>query len=276
MFSVKIMITGLALALIIVGPATAVASSYYGSGQQIYVPPSVGGRPGTNARSSFVCPTISEAASSVCSLNWSGYADTGSSGSVTAVSGSWMVPPVNCPARGTTYAAIWVGIDGYSSDTVEQTGIFAECNNGAASYAAWYEFYPSASVSISSSVVPVGPNDIITASVTYTAGVFTTTISSNGGQAFTYSASVSGAQRSSAEWIIERPELCSAFFCSLATLSNFGTASLSASSATINGSPFGISSLIDAAITMVSSSSGPILAEPSPVLDGTSFTVAYE
>lgn len=223
----------------------------------------------------FACPTILGADKSVCSTNWSGYADSASSGGVSAVSGSWTVPSLTCPKRGTTYVALWVGIDGYSSSTVEQTGVLGECNSGTASYSAWYEFYPNPSVSISS--ITAHPGDVFTASVTYSSGVFTTTITdTTTGLTASYSSAVSGALRTSAEWIVERPALCIGFHCSLTTLANFGSASFTSSSATIGTATGTISAFSDVAITMVGSSSGPILAEPSSLLSsGASFTVAY-
>lgn len=222
---------------------------------------------------SFTCPVISGADSSTCSTNWSGYADN--AGPVTSVSGSWTVPTLSCPSSGSTYVAIWVGIDGYSSSTVEQTGVLGQCSGGKASYSAWYEFYPSASVTISGFTVK--PGDSVSASVTYASitGQFTTTIT-DGGQTSTTSGTVSGAARSSAEWIVERPELCSVFRCSLSTLSNFGSTSFTSASASIGLTTGSISAFSDVAITMVGSSSGPVLAEPSSLsTDGTSFSVAY-
>jgi hypothetical protein len=87
---------------------------------------------------------------------------------VSYVAGSWTVPTVSCPRRGTSYAAFWVGIDGYSSSTVEQTGTLAECSNGVATYSAWYEFYPSPMYTISA--LTVRPGDVITAQVQFTGG----------------------------------------------------------------------------------------------------------
>jgi hypothetical protein len=49
----------------------------------------------------------------VTSSNWSGYADTGAKGSVSDVTGSWIVPTtMNCATTPTGYSAMWVGIDG--------------------------------------------------------------------------------------------------------------------------------------------------------------------
>src|SRR4051794_32080572 len=58
------------------------------------------------------------------SSNWSGYAVTG--GTYTSVSASWTEPSVSC--SGTAYSSFWVGLDGDTSSTVEQTGTDADCS----------------------------------------------------------------------------------------------------------------------------------------------------
>jgi hypothetical protein len=74
---------------------------------------------------------------SVESTNWSGYADTGSSFS--KVAGSWTEPSASCTSRQTSLAAFWVGIDGYSSASVEQDGTLIECYRGTAYQYTWWE-----------------------------------------------------------------------------------------------------------------------------------------
>lgn len=213
------------------------------------------------------------------SLNWAGYAVTGPAGSVTSAQGSWLVPAVTCSSS-SSYAAFWVGIDGYSSDTVEQTGTMAECVGGSAYYYAWYEFYPNPSYEIGS--VPVSPGDKIAAGVTYSDGQFTVTITDTTSSKFySTSATVSSAQESSAEWIAEAPSSGS----SILPLANFGTAFYgqdytgiaSTEYATVSGSTGPISSFGSSIqeITMVSSS-GSTQAQPSAITsDGTSFSVAW-
>src|SRR5580658_1628945 len=58
------------------------------------------------------------------STNWAGYADT--AGKYTSVSASWTQPTGTCRS-GDQYSAFWIGIDGYSSSTVEQTGTGVDC-----------------------------------------------------------------------------------------------------------------------------------------------------
>lgn len=153
---------------------------------------------------------------SISSTNWAGYAVTGGSGSVTEVKGSWIQPSVTCTSS-TAYAAFWSGIDGYSSNTVEQAGTLAECLGGKAQYSAWYEFYPKPSVTITS--LPVKPGDKISVTVSYNSSSdeFTALIKI-GGSSFTKIAKVSAAERSSAECITELPSVGSA----PTNLSDFG------------------------------------------------------
>jgi len=74
---------------------------------------------------------------------WGGYAVTGS-GPYTSITGSWNIPKMDC-SEGGGDASPWIGIDGWSNDTVEQIGIDLDCREGKASYHPWVEMYPGAS-----------------------------------------------------------------------------------------------------------------------------------
>lgn len=141
----------------------------------------------------------------VYSTNWSGYAaetnlSTPASNAVTQVSGSWKVPSVS--GKTTAYSSVWVGIDGYSSNSVEQLGTEQDTSrSGGTSYYAWYEMYPNPSMEITS--VKLSPGDSISASVTYSSGAYTLKIADNStGKSFSTTQTAT-AQRSSAEWIVE-------------------------------------------------------------------------
>ncbi len=151
------------------------------------------------------------------STNWSGYALKGTD--FTSASGSWIVPAVTCTS-GDQYSAFWVGLDGYNSSTVEQTGTESDCTGTEASYYAWVEFYPGPSFEILS--VPVSPGDTISASVTYSGIRFTTTITDETtGKTSSTSTIVPGAKRSSAEWVAEAP--CCDGGSNILPLADFGT-----------------------------------------------------
>src|SRR5438270_3710030 len=105
------------------------------------------------------------------STNWAGYAVNSSAGSVSAVSGSWTVPTVTGTSN--AWSSAWVGIDGYNSSTVEQTGTEQDTSASGAHYSAWYEMYPNAPVTLN---MAIHPGDVMSASVTYSNGLFTLTL----------------------------------------------------------------------------------------------------
>jgi len=80
--------------------------------------------------------------SSVSSTNWSGYAVSSGAGTVTAVSGSWVVPKIQSGSNN-GYSSAWVGIDGLSSSSVEQIGTDSDMVRGTPQYYAWWEVYPN-------------------------------------------------------------------------------------------------------------------------------------
>src|SRR5689334_20699819 len=107
------------------------------------------------------------------SSNWSGYAVTG--GRFTTVSASWTQPSVNCSVTPTGWSSFWIGLDGDTTNTVEQTGTEADCSSGRAVYSAWYEMYPKYPKNYA---VPISPGDHFTATVTSgSRGSFTLTLS---------------------------------------------------------------------------------------------------
>ena len=211
--------------------------------------------------------------SSATSTNWSGYAAVSSAGAVTYVCGTWVVPTVT--GTGTTYSSVWVGIDGYDSDTVEQIGTEQDIVNGKAVYSAWYEMYPDWSIDITTLTISAG--DTITASVTYASGRFVLSITDvTTGKSFTTTQTLASAERSSAEWVVEAPSDGT----STLTLSNFGTATFTSCYATISGvtGPIDCSSWSSVKINMTNSS-GTLLDTTSSLTDSSSkssFTVTYK
>jgi hypothetical protein len=95
------------------------------------------------------------------SANWSGYVVSGF-GRYTSVTASWTVPELNCAATPNAFSAFWAGLDGNTSNTVEQTGTEANCYRGAPSYAAWFEMFPKKPVTYPD---PVFAGDSFNASV---------------------------------------------------------------------------------------------------------------
>jgi len=138
---------------------------------------------------------------------WAGYPVTGSD--FTYVQGSWIVAAVDCTKTPNTDSSEWVGIDGWSSNTVEQTGTDADCLGKTPFYYVWYEFFPLNTVVISD--VSIAPGDSFSAWVTYDGNnEYTVAITNNTtGESFSKEVEFSGADgsgvppRNSAEWIME-------------------------------------------------------------------------
>ena len=217
------------------------------------------------------------------STNWSGYAVTGTS--FTHAIGSWTIPSVNCSKTPNTYSSFWVGLDGWNSDTVEQTGTDSDCDGSSPSYYAWYEFYPAASILVSS--VPVSPGNHMSASVTFNSGSsFTLSITNEStGKTFTKTGTVSGAERTSAEWIAEAP--CCTRRGGILPLADFGTVDLGddftgvsgtndATDSTVSGQISAFGADVNEAI-MINGTTGANEAVPSGLSsDGTSFSVTWD
>jgi hypothetical protein len=195
----------------------------------------------------------------VTSSNWAGYAST--KGPFTKVSATWVQPAVKCGSA-TTYASFWVGLDGFNSNTVEQTGTLAVCSGGHASYSGWVEFFPS-SPKYFSATVKAG--DVFHASVTESGGVFTTKLNNATRQWTAIARKTMTAQRSSAEIIAEAPSTGS----TVLPLANFGT--MKFTNALVNGATIGSKSPIE--IVMVSATH--LKAQPSALSNGKNFSVTW-
>jgi len=165
----------------------------------------------------------------VTSSNWAGYAAAGANGAFTSVSSTWTEPTGHCTG-GNQYAAFWIGLDGYTSSTVEQTGSEVDCAGRTPRYYAWYEMYPGASVTFPNRV---SPGDRFSGSVTYRgSGRFQLVLKdTTKGWTQTVNATLAGAALSSAEVIAEAP--CCTYRGGTLPLTNFGT--IGFSSATANG-----------------------------------------
>src|ERR1700686_955384 len=211
----------------------------------------------------------------VYSDNWSGYGAESSlaspqAGYFTGVSGSWVVPAAKAPPT-SAYSSFWVGLDGYSSNSVEQIGTDSDVNSaGVPQYYAWYEMYPSPFVKIAS--IPVSPGDTIAASVSYgsyaNGNNFSLQITDTpavGGtpQTFSVLQASTTAKRSSAEWIAEAP---SGSFGKILPLADFGRLNSSQDTATTtsNSTPaaIGLGPWQNTAINMITKT-GTAKATPS-------------
>jgi hypothetical protein len=223
-----------------------------------------------NQRTGISSPGNIHGLSDVESTNWSGYADTGSSFS--AVSSSWTEPSASCSGRTESLAAFWVGIDGYSSDSVEQDGTLIECYRGEAYQYTWWEMYPTNDIQVVGETLAAG--DAITATVTRSGTSYTlkVTDATHTADSFSTTQTCSSCANSSAEWIAEAPSGSSGVY----PLADFGSWTASNASVTEGTTAGVISSFTDDEITMVDNS-GATKALPGALnSSGNGFSVAWE
>jgi Peptidase A4 family len=208
-------------------------------------------------------PHTTEAAEAT-TMNWAGYAVTGTAGSFTSVSSSWTQPAVTCGDTD-TFASFWVGLDGVGTPDLEQTGTEADCSGGTAVYSGWYEIFPAAPVFYDE---PVQPGDQMSASVVSNGdGTFTLTLTDTT-QDWTQATNqaVPAAEGASAEVIAEAPS-------SQTVLPLADFAAVNFTGATVNGQAIGDDNPV--ALSLVSSSDAAE-ATPSALTGGTSFTVTWD
>jgi hypothetical protein len=208
--------------------------------------------------------TANAANAAATSTNWSGYAAAGQAGQFTSVSSSWTQPTVTCGAQ-QTFSSFWVGLDGDGTQSVEQTGTEADCDNGAASYQGWWEMFPAAPVFYNE---PVKPGDAMSAKVVSNGGGSYSLTLSDTTQNWTQTTQQTSttAQNGSAEVIAEAPSSQNGVL----PLSNFGTVSFT--NAEANNAPIGNANADS--LTMVSAN-GVTEATPSALTGGNAFSVTF-
>jgi len=250
------------------------AASASASGMSAHRTPRVGRMlriPGASAR------TVREI-TKLDASNWSGYAQsTKTHGTFTAVKDYWTVPTVTTKA-GDQYSSDWVGIGGFSDDTLVQDGTEADNFNGTVQYDAWTEILPASEVGIPGLVISPGNSmeGLVeeTKPGTWKMTVFDLTTGKSGGRTVSYS-----SPGLSVEAIHERPEIGSGL-ANLATTTNvtFDPGSLSTAAP---GTPAWKPLLKVAAgatlneIFMINNAGSAVIASPSaPDSDSDGFTVA--
>lgn len=224
-------------------------------------------------------------------LNWAGYvayaSSSGTSHTVTSVSGSWIVQTVQSSGKA-AYSAQWIGIGGYFSgdSSLIQTGTSSISGSGSTYYNAWYEILPSAETTVS---MAVAPGDLMQAHIYMVSGSYgsaqtwdiylnDTSTGSHFFKQLSYASSLL-----SAEWVEERPALLKGATLTLSTLANFGTADYGqqytgiagTNAAIISGISGSISSFAHTNMNMVSSSGSTLATTGSLSVSGTSFQVVY-
>jgi hypothetical protein len=224
-------------------------------------------------------PTLPTTTPENISVNWAGYVvqtsfDYPETNAIEAVEATWNVPAVDCSQTGMSdySSAFWVGIDGFSSISVEQIGTDSDCTKGIPIYYAWYEMYPKDSVTLNMTLLP---GDKVHAKVTYLGDqqfLFSfTDLTNNQSESLSETSAI--AERSSAEWIAEAP----VYHHRVLPLSDFGPVDFTNVSVTVNGMTGPImSNGWDYRSIVMEAVDGSIKATPTGLVDGSGFSIIWE
>lgn len=216
--------------------ATAAATTFLSLGLASVATSAVASGSLPNPGGARMIKVSSHAGPQTVSLNWSGYAVT-STRQFNYVHVRFVQPTATCSGKPLQWSSNWSGLDGFNNGTVEQDGTFMTCGRtgNTPQYFAWYEMFPAGSVV----VFKVKPGDVIDSSVRFANGMFTLKIGDITSDKWaTKTATCSQCARASAEWIVERPAVCSSSSCThglLTALANFGLATMSGAKATVQG-----------------------------------------
>ena len=151
--------------------------------------------------------------------NWAGYISPGQP-PFTSVVGRWVVPSVSYFAGSgfgrepvIELSSLWIGIGGANGEQdLIQIGTEQDVSaNGTTTYFAWYEMLPGDEIRLPRQQYPVGPGDVLSASLQCTAScapgaaqTWTLSIADHtAGWSWTMPAVVYSSSLSSAEWILE-------------------------------------------------------------------------
>jgi hypothetical protein len=204
----------------------------------------------------------------VKSTNWGGYADLSTDGSTyTMVSGDWTLPKLKCTSGENGFASFWVGLDGFSDETVEQDGTRAECVDGQEEYFDWWEMYPAGVMIVNQ----LAQGDQITGSVAVTGTTYTLAITdhTDPSGSFSVTETCTTCTDSSAEWITE------AHIADGIPFPDYGREAFTDASVTSGSTTGTISSFSYDAIITVDSSGKTVASVSKLTHHGASFTSVW-
>jgi hypothetical protein len=202
------------------------------------------------------------AAANAASFNWSGY--VANDGGYTSVTSNWIQPAVTCSSNG--IVSFWVGLDGWTNGTVEQTGTGADCRTGKPQYYAWWQTFPANSQQ--TYVVTVAPGDSLSSTVSFADGQYTLVLtdSTQAWTKTTVAAAPAGSANASAEIVAEAASVNKA----VTLLPEFATATFTGSE--IDGTA--LPTTAAAPVDMVNQS-GSVIASTGAEDDTGAFDVTY-
>jgi hypothetical protein len=207
--------------------------------------------------------------------NWSGYANDNTTGKTySKVAADWTVPKITCPTKEDQLAAFWVGIDGFTSSSVEQDGTLAQCYEGTAFYYTWWEMYPTNDIQVVGDTVKAGDKivtSVVKSGTKYTLKVTDSTTTGNN-ISTTQTCSATACVDTSAEWIGEAPSGTRGEY----PLPDFKTWTVTSAAVTSGSTAGTIKTFPDDAITMESDNDYALAAPGALNSAATSFTDKWD
>jgi hypothetical protein len=217
----------------------------------------------------------------VQSENWGGYAVTGAT--FTKAVGSWTQTTITCDSKlnGPQFSVFWVGIDGFNTNSVEQTGTAGYCNQGSSTpqYFAWTEFCcEQPIIQINNFAVHVGDKFIATINAPSSTKQSVTIKDLTTGQSYTANSPKGySVSRGSAECIVETPYNGNYFLLAKYATMGWGKDNTGKSGCTANGKSFGSYGSGAYEIQCIGEYNGKVMTQPSALSsDGTSFTAKWK
>jgi hypothetical protein len=209
------------------------------------------------------------------SFNWAGYADlSGTSQEFTKVSATWVAPTLAACSSEDRVVVDWVGLDGWTNNTVEQDGTYAQCFEGKPFYGVWWEMYPTNNIQIAGGLTP---GDSITGSVVRSGTAYTLAVVDHTTSADSFTKNTTCALPTcldtSAEWIHERP----GYSVGVAPEAQTNAVKFTAASETGGGKVGNITSFPTVLqINCIDATSSYNIAQPGSVTTGNTFTATWK
>lgn len=165
------------------------------------------------------------------SANWSGYVAKGGTNAFAQVQGDFVQPTIQSGCSSNTYESTWVGLGGYNSQKLVQTGTAMNTVNGGRNYYAWYEYLgpgnSNPEIRFNSITVRAGDRIHCYCSFQRSNGVFNAYIANNtNGTSQSVVLNIPTStyyDGTSAEFINERPMLSNGTSSWYASLTKYGT-----------------------------------------------------
>jgi hypothetical protein len=199
---------------------------------------------------------------------WFGYVARAGASPFDAVRGRWVEPAFACGSSSS--AAIWVGLDGFGNDTVEQIGTEADCRGGVAIHSAWLQRYPDDAIELE---MRIRPGDVMAARVVVADGVISLRLRNRSSGTSFATTIAAAAEGTSAEWVVEAPSSCRDGRCTVRPLTPFGRVAFARCAVRVGGE---WRSAGDADAFAMRGAVGGVAASPTSLVSPSAFDVASD